>query len=209
MARRGRLIALEGIDGSGKSAQAALLQLALERFGHEVIVIKAKETGQNEVVANFIKTFDIKTDSVAFMFLYQALHRQQYEAAKTAMDKGMLVIADRWDTSFFVYHDIMGPLTRRPKNWLKILNTLAFENLNPDINFYINIPVDIAIDRRIIRGDIITSREDESKFYTSISAEYEKLLGHNKYCHIIDGTLSIEELHQKIIKTVLTFIDWG
>ena len=54
---QGKLIVIEGIDGSGKSIQAALLNIALERLGYAVQIIKAKETKQNAALKKFLFPF--------------------------------------------------------------------------------------------------------------------------------------------------------
>lgn len=205
---RGKLIAIEGIDGSGKSVQAALLHIALERLGHVAQIIKAKETKQNGALKKFLKDFDIATDSTAFMFLYQALHRKQYEKTRAALDAGALVIADRWDISFFAYHNLFGPLSKQPR-LSKILNQLAFENLEPDVYFFLNAPVSIAIERRIARGDVISSLKEEAGFYEKIAAEYTKLLTQKLRCVTLDGSQPIEQIHNQIIKAIMPVIGQG
>lgn len=205
----GKLIAIEGIDGSGKSVQAALLNIALERLGYTVQIIKAKETKQNAILKKFLKDFDIATDSLAFMFLYQALHRKQHDKTRAALTAGTLAIADRWDASFFVYHNIFGPLSKQPKHFLKMLNRLAFEDLEPDLYCFINTPVSVAIRRRIARGDGISSFREEAEFYEKIAAEYAKLLTQKPQCVIFDGSQSIEQIHSKIIEATMPIITRG
>ncbi|OGD30274.1 dTMP kinase [Candidatus Azambacteria bacterium RIFCSPHIGHO2_01_46_10] len=206
---RGKLIVIEGIDGSGKSVQAALLNIALERLGHAVQIIKARETKQNVALKKFLKDFDITTDSLAFMFLYQALHRKQYDRTKAALDTGVTVIADRWDASFFVYHYLFGPLSKRPKRLLKMLNRLAFENLEPDLCCFLNTTVSTAIKRRIARGDVISSIKEEAEFYDKVAAEYAKLLTQKSYYVTFDGSQSIEQVHRQIIEAVMPIITRG
>ena len=204
MRRNQRLIAIEAIDGGGKSVQAALLQIGLERAGYSATITKAKNPGQNGTVKAFAETFDIKSDSMAFMFLYQALHRQQYERTMAAFAEGKVVIADRWDTSFFVYHGITGPL-RRHSRMLGGLNRLAFEGLQPDLRFFIDVPVSVALERRIARGDIIASLDEEAQFYERVSAEYKRLFAGFPH-HRIDGMLPIEDISHQMLSVALEHI---
>ncbi|MBI5529898.1 MAG: dTMP kinase [Candidatus Doudnabacteria bacterium] len=204
----GFLIAMEGIDGSGKSTQAALLQIALERLGYNCVVEKAKNNNQNNALKKFKDIFKISTDSIAFMFLYQALHRQQYERTKAMLDAGNIVIADRWNMSFFVYHNIKGELSKKPKHFLQTLNKLAFEGLDPDICCFIDVPVDIALKRRIVRGDVIASLEEESAFYKQVAKVYHELLVSKAHI-VINGALSIEVVHRQILEHTLTMINKG
>lgn len=206
---RGKLIAIEGIDGSGKSVQTALLKTALERLGHPTNIIKAKEARHNFALEKFLKDFEISTDSIAFMFLYQALHRKQYDRTLLAINAGTIVIADRWDLSFFVYHNLFGSLSEQPKYLVNILNELAFENMEPDLCFFLNIDVSTAIKRRIARGDVINSTKEEAKFYEKIVAEYARLLAHKSNCVALDGSQPIEQIHGQILEVVMPLILQG
>lgn len=205
---RGRLIAIEGIDGSGKSVQSSLINRALKRLGCAATIVKAKEARQDTVLKKFLDDFGIKTDSIAFMLLYQALHRRQYETARTAMNAGTVVIADRWDASFFTYHNVFGPLADR-LCLLKTLNWLAFENFEPDLYFLLNTPVEVAIARRIARGDSVSSVEQETAFYRKIAAEYLKFLAPKPQCIVLDGTQTIEYIHNQIIEATMPVITGG
>ena len=204
---RGKLIAFEGIDGSGKSVQAVLLNTALKRLGRDSIIVKAKETHQDDIFRKFLKDFDIANDSLAFMFLYQALHRNQYDKAKAAMEAGITVIADRWNTSFFAYHNIFGPLSKKSDGLLNTLNQLAFENLEPDLYCFMNTPVRMAVNRRIVRGDVIPSFEEEINFYEKISAEYARLLSLKSQCFTFNGLQSVERTHEQIVRIVIPIIN--
>jgi dTMP kinase len=206
---RGKLIVIEGIDGSGKSVQAALLKIALERLGYLAQIIKAKETIQNAALNKFITEFDITTDSLAYMFVYQALHRKQYDKALAALNDGIIVIADRWDMSFFVYHHLFGSLSQRPKDWLEVLNKLAFEDLEPDLCCFLDTDVPTAIARRVARGDTIDSIIVEMGFYQKVAEEYARLLIQNEKCVTFDGSQSIEQIHYRITETVMSVINRG
>lgn len=206
---QGKLIAFEGIDGSGKSVQATLLNVALKHLGINSVIIKAKEIYQDDIFRKFLKDFEIANDSLAFMFLYQALHRKQCDKAIIAMDAGITVIADRWDTSFFAFHNIFGPLSEQPEYLLKMLNQLAFENLEPDLYCFINTPVLTAVNRRIVRGDVIPSVKEEIIFYEKISAEYTRLLSLKPRCVAFNGLQSVERVHDQIVRTVVPLINLG
>lgn len=194
-------IAIEGIDGSGKSVQAALLKLALERLGRRTSITKAKSPDQDSAVREFKKKFCIGSDSVAFMFLYQALHRQQYERTVKLLEKGRVVIADRWDTSFFVYHGITGPLYGK-QNVLETLNELAFEGKQPDLRFFIDTPIDIAIERRLERGDSIPDVDAEKRFYGRVADEYRRLFSRLPH-HRIHGAMPIEEVGRQMLTATM------
>ena len=81
----------------------------------------------------------------------------------------------------------------------------AFAGTNLDIAFFLDIPVDIAIERRIARGEHFQSVDEERQFYSQVRDEYARLVESGNWM-VIDGTRSIEEVHREITKVVLAQI---
>lgn len=196
----GVLVAFEGIDGSGKSTQCELLSSYLRKISVAASVIKAKNENQNKAFKEFIKAFGITSDSISFAFLYQALHRRQFELTRRELDNKKVVIADRWNPSFFVFHNLFGHLAKRPYA-RKCLDDLAFEGLEPDICFLLDVSVTTAFQRRSKRKTEPLPSKQELGFYRSISAEYHKLAAQKGWI-IIDAQLPAEEIHRQIVLLV-------
>lgn len=197
---RGVLIAIEGIDGSGKTTQCKLLNNYLESVDVPASIIKAKTEEQDKSFREFIKTFGITYDSISFAFLYQALHRRQYELTRHELDNKKVIIADRWNPSFFVFHNLFGHLAKKP-GARKCLDDLAFEGLEPDICFLLDISVKTAFQRRSRRKTEAPPNKQELEFYQRISAEYQKLAARKKWV-VIDAHLPVKEIHRQIILLV-------
>jgi len=190
-------IAFEGIDGSGKTTQILLLKKVLVNLLYPTTITKAKEESQEVVFKDFMKAFEINSDSPAFMFLYQALHRKQFEKTRTALENGDIVIADRWNGSFFVYHLNFGMLAKEPRENIELLDRLAFQDLTPDITFLLDVPPHIAFQRRIRRGETDTFDAETVRFYEKVYKECRAFAICNNWT-IINGTLPIETIHRKI-----------
>lgn len=197
--KKGTLIAFEEMDGSGKSTQAALLKLHLERFKVPCKIIKAKPKELDRAFKKFVDVIGAPNDSMAYMFAYQALHRIQYEKTMEAIAKGEVVISDRWNTSFFVYHNNFGPLSNKPKSIREVLDNLAFEELHPNFCFFLNVPTKVAFDRIIARGDRKSFSEEDHRFYESIRNEYVKIVKENNWI-IINGNKSIDTIHKIVFR---------
>ncbi|OGN00797.1 MAG: dTMP kinase [Candidatus Yanofskybacteria bacterium RIFCSPHIGHO2_01_FULL_42_12] len=202
MSTKGVLVAIEGIDGSGKSTQCKLLKERLEKAGFPATIVKAKNDKQGRVFKNFLSVFGITADSVSFTLLYQALHRRQFEIARNELGKKHIVVADRWNPSFFVFHNLYGLLADKPQI-RESLDKLAFENLRPDICFLLNVPVKVSFTRRSGRKNE-PEREpspDRLEFYEKIAAEYLRLASREGWV-VIDANLPISEIHRQIMGTV-------
>ncbi len=146
----GRLFAFEGIDGSGKTTQTQILADRLTKLGISTVVSKAVKDEikkSKQLLYAFMDTFGFRKNSIATMFLFQALHSQQYEEAKEVLEKGHIVLVDRWNASFWIYHQNFGPLTEEGE-MLKILDELAFQKLTPSITFLLDAPVEIVLERK-------------------------------------------------------------
>ena len=198
---KGKLVAFEGIDGSGKSTQCALLKIQLDRVRVPSVITKAKPKDLDRVFHQFIKEFSISSDSVAYMFLYQCLHRLQYDKSTETISGGDTAIADRWNLSYFVYHNMFGELSKKSAKLRKELDLLAFCGQVPDIGFYLDIPVDVAINRRISRGEKFKDLEKEKELYEKVRDQYKSLLDDNWI--VIDGTGTILDIHHQVVKLVL------
>lgn len=197
------LIAFEGIDGSGKTTQTVLLKEELDRLLYQAVITKAKCPAQETAFKKFLKAFEIASDSLSYMFLYQALHRKQYEKTIAALENENVVLADRWSGSFFVYHLKFGPLSKGPKEHIQLLNTLAFQDLKPNMTFLLDVPPQITFERRKRRGEKDAFDADTVCFYEAVREKYRSFAVENNWI-VIDGTNSIEAIHLQIWDMVST-----
>lgn len=102
--RRGRFIAIEGGDGSGKATQAKLLQLQLEQSGHDVLAVSFPRYGQAsaQLVEQYLNGDFGPLGSQVPELLSLAYAIDRYAAAadiRAALDAGRHVIADRYVAS--------------------------------------------------------------------------------------------------------------
>jgi len=140
-------ISFTGIDGSGKTTQIDLLSKYLIAKGHDLFISEAYTRKEKELFQSYIQ----EIDQIAIMFLFQAFHTQQYLSVKDSLDKNKTVIADRWDESYQAYHSIYGILAKNP-NLRNELNFLAFQNLKPEVCFFIDTDPKVTIERTKERG---------------------------------------------------------
>jgi dTMP kinase len=201
---KGRLVAFEGINESGKTTQVNLLRKKLKKLGYEIVITKACPTKMKKLVDSFVGGFEIEMDSMAGLFLFQALHSKQYEETIQSLKTGKLVIAERWNASFWVYHHNFGPLKDEAEK-LKILDLIAFNGLEPDLVFLMDIPAKLVLSRNR-EGSIYKKRNRENvlNFYRTLRKSYLELAKNNNNWIVIDGTLDIEEIHKIVYRYVKT-----
>ncbi len=192
------LFAITGIDGSGKSTQIYLLKKFLERKGHAVSISKAYGNAEKESLAHFFQYWD----DLTITLIFQGLHRQQYVEAKKSLSKGKIVIADRWDETYLAYHTEFGFLSENHEIMYR-LNKLAFEELIPDITFFIDTPIEAAQRRLKARGMDFFDKKSAEHHLKMRELIIEVLKGRNSI--FIDGAMDINEIHLAIIKEISNY----
>ncbi len=138
--RPGKLIVVEGIDGSGKSTQLSLLEKWL-RFNK--IDVFRTEWNSSELVKEITSKGKKKGNltPTTFSLLHATDFADRFERnILPLLRAGYFVLADR-----YVYTAYARDVTRGcDSKWVRKVYDFA---LKPDIAFYFKTPIDIAIDR--------------------------------------------------------------
>ena len=136
----GKLIIAEGIDGSGKSTQMALLQRWLVAQGHRVfftewnsspLVKKATKEGK--------RTDSLTPTTFSLLHATDFADRLNYQITPP-LKAGMIVIADRYAYTAFSRDAARGV---HPA-WVRQLYSFA---IKPDAAFYFKVPIGVSLDR--------------------------------------------------------------
>ncbi|MBQ9246139.1 dTMP kinase [bacterium] len=207
----GLLIVIEGTDGSGKSTQIGRLKRWIEDQSYGVMVSEWKTSKFIADAINDAKERNL-LNATTFSLLYAADFADRLEQVIIpALKAGFVVILDRYIYTAYARDVVRG----HNIDWLKNLYDYAPE---PDMVFYLDVPVEILL-KRIIGTtglDYWESGRDiglSNDFYTSFQiyqnkciAEYHKMI--EEYGFIsIDGTLSEKDIHKKIIAHVKNILE--
>ncbi|MDE2290564.1 MAG: MFS transporter, partial [Elusimicrobia bacterium] len=142
----GRLIVVEGLDGSGKSTQLELLRDRLEAQGREVVVTR---WNSSPLVSDSVRASKKDADVTPKAFaLAQAadLADRVENVVLPALAAGKVVLADRWFFTGLARDEVRGS----DRRWLKRLYAFAPE---PDLALYYRAPVETAVGRVLRRGE--------------------------------------------------------
>jgi dTMP kinase len=133
----GLLITFEGGEGVGKSTQAERLFLKLQGFG--VDVIHAQEPGSSDLgnnVRRWIKRAN-SSSPLAETLLFQAARAQlMFETVRPALDRGKVVILDRYIDSTLAYQ---GYARGGDLKTIKKLNDIATAELTPHLTVLLDL----------------------------------------------------------------------
>jgi dTMP kinase len=204
----GIFITLEGNEGVGKSTQAKMLVEALNKYGHQAILIREPGgTSIGEEVRTVLKTVRAEpVFSETELFLFQASRAQLVrQVIKPAISEGKIVIADRFTDSTWVYQG-----WARGINLLSVefTNRLATGGLQPDITFLLTAPLDVAKARTVTRGTTDRFEMESRAFFEKVESGFLELAQNNQdRIALIDTTRSIEEVHRDLVERTHKLIE--
>ena len=205
---KGKLIIVEGIDGSGKSTQLALLSQWLRS---QELAVAFSEWNSSDLVRGTTRRGKKKQmfTPTTFSLIHATDFADRLERYILPLLKaGAVVCADRYAYTAFA-RDVARGVTR---GWVRNLYRFA---VRPNLAFYFRVPLDVALDR-ILGGrsaikyyeagmDLGLSRDVEESFrifQSRILDEYDAMASEMGF-HIIDATQSIEEQQQEMRSIVL------
>jgi len=208
----GRLLAVEGVDGSGKSTQVHLLKRWLELKGLKVFLSEWNSSNVVKKATSKGKKRQLLTPTT-FSLIHSTDFADRYERQILPLLKaGYIVLCDRYIYTAFARDAVRG--CSRP--WLRNLYGFA---RHPDLSFFFKTPMPVALER-ILSGrpqlkyheagmDLGLSAdpyESFAIFQGRIFDEYEAMEGEFSFI-TVDGSLSIEEQQGRVREIVASRLD--
>jgi dTMP kinase len=140
----GKLFVVEGIDGSGKTTQLALLAKWLSAAGRPVVVTEWNSSALVKAATKAGKKKNTLTP-MTFSLLHATdfADRQLYNIVPP-LKAGMIVLADRYAYTAFA-RDAARGVDRR---WVRELYSFA---VKPDLAVYFRVPIEVSADRLLAR----------------------------------------------------------
>lgn len=147
----GLFVSFEGIDGSGKSTQARMLQDHLRAAGHEPVLTREPggSPGAEEIRALVLNGATDRWSPETELLLFTAARRDHLErTVRPALAAGRTVICDRFADSTRMYQGLRGAGLRALVDALHDL-MIAQE---PDLTILIDIDAEAGLARALERG---------------------------------------------------------
>lgn len=209
---KGKLIVVEGIDGSGKSTQIDLLYKWLLSKGYSVYFSEWNSSALVKSTTKVAKKNQAFTPAT-FSILHCTDFADRWENSIYPLLKaGVIVVADRYAFTAYARDIARG----NDPQWVRDMYSFA---IKPDVALYFRVPLDIAVER-------ITGSRAKLKFYEAgmdlglsdsysesftlfqgrILNEYDKMVDEVGLT-MIDGTLPVKEQQRKVralVKKALT-----
>jgi len=185
-------IVIDGIDGCGKTTQAKLLEERLRQNG--MSILHTREPGGTKTGAEIRKLlisteYDLEPESELLLLGVDRLEHQRKKVIP-ALEKGVTVISDRYESSTYAYQ-VCG---RGLKAWDFYSTSSLTVMRQPDIILIIDLEPETALDRALSRLRAEDKLEDEGKFeqlgidfYMKVRKGFREYAENHKNAKIIDG----------------------
>jgi dTMP kinase len=203
---KGILIAVEGIDGSGKSTLVNNLAQSLHTLHFPVIV--TKEPGGTPLGKQLRTLLQERTAPIAPQaeFLLFAADRAQHFAHVIipALEQKKLIISDRMADSSLVYQGYGRGLDI---GIMRTINDWAMQGMRPDLTIYVRITPEIAYQRLIARKQALTAFEQEKReFFEKLVVGFDTLYKDRDDVVVLDGNLGPSELANQTLKAITQWL---
>ena len=208
---QGKLIVVEGIDGSGKSTQIDLLYKWLKAKGHAVFFTEWNSSNLVSSTTRLAKDEKLFTPTT-FSLLFATDFADRWENSILPLLKaGVIVLADRYAFTAFARDVARGV----DPTWVRNLYSFAPQ---PDLVLYYRVPIKLAVER-ILAGrskikyyeaglDLGLSKNRESsfkKFQQRIQDEYDRMVDEFGFS-VFDGTKPVEAQQKEVRKLVKSYL---
>lgn len=188
-------IALEGIDGSGKSTQARRLADQLARQGHRVYATFEPTNSRIGSIIRDIFRHRMEADhrTIAALYVADRLHHllNQQDGILKKLEEGYTVITDRYYFSSYAYQG-----SHVPMDWVITANSLSAGLRRADFTFYVDITPEEGVARMKKSREVVELFETLDELRT-VRANYfeafERLKGEEQI-RIIDGMRPQEDV---------------
>lgn len=199
----GRFIAMEGIDGSGKTTQATTLTQILNKEGKKAIFTKEPTDGPIGKLVKQVITGKTEIPPVSFQYLFAADRQMHQQEIKKYLQDGTTVVADRYFWSGVAYGMVdREPADENDDNLLLVAQSILsmyHQFIVPDSTFYLKISTETAM-ARLKQMDKEKELYERQEILSKIANGYEFLAKtFPKEITVIDGEKSVDEVTKEIL----------
>jgi dTMP kinase len=208
MHKRGKFITIEGVEGSGKTTQSALLAEFLRKNG--IDVVETREPGGTEVGERIRQILLSPLHQNLFpmteLLLFLAARAQQVnEVINPSLAAGKWVICDRFSDATLAYQGHGRGIDVRT---IRKLNEQATGGLVPDMTILLDLDIETGIKRAVAAKQEFSESGDRlekenKEFHRRVREGYLEIARPEpERIKIIRVTGSIEEVH-RIVKSLI------
>ena len=196
MKNRGAFICIEGLDGCGKSTQAKLLVKRLKK-NHNAVYTAEPSRGKIGTYIRENYLYGERRFSVVLEALLFAADRIEHLESEVCpfLDKGYLVISDRYVYSSLAYQGAAG----LSLEWIESINGHAIQ---PDLAVFLDVTPETVMSRLKPKKSVMENLETQKK----VREIYLKFVEDGRLTRI-DGNMSEKEVAKEVYELVTRFLN--
>jgi len=203
---KGLFVVFEGMTGSGKKSQIRLLTERLQKAGREVVNISFPN--YETEIARLTKRGDMDAYTQSLLFAADRQHYQQ--RIKQLLEKGAVIICDRYCYSNFTYQSAKGIL-------LEWLVQLEKNIIKPSVVIFIDVPISLSMSRvqqanieDFTKREILERLERERENLEKIRETYLYLskaeIDKETHWHVFNGEIVESVLQEQIWSIIMNHL---
>lgn len=192
---RGILIAIEGIDGAGKTTQVIMLRDALERAGESVVISKEPTDGQwGRLIKESASQGRMAPELELDMFIKDRAEHVD-KVVKPGLEAEKVVILDRYFYSTIAYQGSRGA------NVDEVSDMMTSRFPQPDAVLILDVDPELSAYRIAYSRGEVPNHFEERQNLARARAIFNDLTGST--IHKIDGSMSREAVHSALIENLI------
>ena len=180
-----RLISFEGPEGCGKSTQIEILCKKLKDRGEDVLSVREPGgTDLGESIRKIVQSNSLSdlSDNAELLLFMSSRAQLVNQLILPALNNGKWVLCDRFIDSSVAYQ---GYARGGDINFIKRLNEYATQGLAPSTTFFLDLDLDICLERLNNRCSITNYEKDRiemesSEFHNQVINGYRRLAKEEK-----------------------------
>lgn len=196
MNQLGKFITLEGVDGAGKTSHIEFIKEYLTNL--KLNFIMTREPGGTELGERLreILLHDEMRPKTETILMFAARNEHIEKVIRPGLTSGAIVISDRFTDASYAYQS--GGKGVEDEE-IDVLKDLVQKNLQPDLTFLFDLPVEVSIKRLKKTRKLDKFEKEEKDFHENVRKKYLMIAKNNpKRFSVLNSEKSIDEIQSQI-----------
>ncbi len=192
----GKFITLEGVDGAGKTSHIEFIKEYLTNLKLDFIM--TREPGGTELGERLreILLHDEMRPKTETILMFAARNEHIEKVIRPGLTSGAIVISDRFTDASYAYQS--GGKGVEDEE-IDVLKDLVQKNLQPDLTFLFDLPVEVSIKRLKKTRKLDKFEKEEKDFHENVRKKYLMIAKNNpKRFSVLNSEKSIDEIQSQI-----------
>ena len=192
----GKFITLEGVDGAGKTSHIEFIKEYLTNL--KLNFIMTREPGGTELGERLreILLHDEMTPKTETILMFAARNEHIEKVIRPGLTSGAIVISDRFTDASYAYQS-GGKCVEDEA--IDVLKDLVQKNLQPDLTFLFDLPVEVSIKRLKKTRKLDKFEKEEKDFHENVRKKYLMIAKNNpKRFSVLNSEKPIDEIQSQI-----------